>query len=76
MRSSKQFKRLASSVAGVAAAAAFLIGQPWLGVSLCTVAAFFGLSALHRVGGRQERPVLRAPIPTLEQRKRMFQEMA
>ena len=53
-----------------------LIGQPWMGVSLCTVAAFFGLSALHRVGGRHRALVLQGAHSTLEQRKRMFQEMA
>ncbi|MGE5452335.1 MAG: hypothetical protein ACM3VZ_10910 [Acidobacteriota bacterium] len=79
MRSSKQFKRLGSTLAAVTAAVAFLSGQALIGTALCTVAALFGVSTLHRLGraheGLNEAP-LRAPIPSLEQRKRMLQEVA
>lgn len=79
MRSSKQFKRMASTLAGVTAAVAFLSGQALIGTALCTVAALFGVSTLHRLGrvheAMKEAP-LRAPIPSLEQRKRMLQEVA
>lgn len=80
MRSSKQFKRTASTLAGVVAAVAFLSGQALIGTALCTVAALFGVSTLHRLGHAREamklEAPLRAPIPSLEQRQRMFQEVA
>jgi len=80
MSASKQFKRFAATLAGVAAAAAFLSGQALVGTALCTIAALFGVSTLHRIGRarddmRGQEPLL-APIPNLEQRKRMFQEVA
>lgn len=77
MRASKQFKRMAGTLAAVAAAAAFLSGQALVGTALCTVAALFGVSTLHRLGRAHEgHAPLRAPIPTLEQRKRMLQEVS
>lgn len=77
MRASKQFKRMAGTLAAVAAAAAFLSGQALVGTALCTVAALFGVSALHRLGRQNEsRAPARATIPTLEQRKRMLQEVS
>lgn len=79
MRSSKQFKRMVSTFTGVAAAVAFLSGQALVGTALCTVAALFGVSTLHRLGRTHEamkEAPLRAPIPSLEQRKRMLQEVA
>lgn len=79
MRSTKQFKRTVSTLAGVTAAVAFLSGQALVGTALCTVAALFGVSTLHRLGRAHEAMTeapLRAPIPSLEQRKRMLQEVA
>lgn len=80
MRASKQFKRFAATLAGVSAAAAFLSGQALVGTALCTIAALFGVSTLHRIGRARDEmrghaPLL-APIPNLEQRKRMLQEVA
>ena len=80
MSASKQFKRTASTVAAASAAAAFLMGQPAVGGVLCAVAALFGVSALHRLGRKRHAQKAQsrrlAPIPSLEQRKRMIQEMA
>lgn len=80
MRANKQFKRTTATLAGVTAAVAFLSGQALIGVALCAVAALFGVSTLHRIGRQRQtlagEPPLRAPIPSLEQRKRMFQEVA
>lgn len=80
MRATKQFKRTASMLSGVAAAVSFLLGQPLIGAALCAIAALFGVSALHRIGRQREAlrasPPMLAPIPSMEQRKRMLQEVA
>lgn len=80
MRATKQLKRLTATVAAVSAALAFLSGQALAGTALCTVAALFGVSTLHRIGRQRDamrgQMPLRAPIPSLEQRKRMLQEVA
>ena len=80
MRASKQFKRTAATFAAIAAAISFLSGQALVGTALCTIAALFGVSTLHRIGRardamRGQAPLL-APIPSLEQRQRMFREVA